>query len=216
MKKVLIVLLLVSGLPVCAQESDQDKELRQNCVSIAAKLYPDVLNRDSLIIAKIVQLQQIMKARNSTILDLPQEPLMVAAAAADVLKIQPKWSALSDEEKETAYYSVVDALAFARDLGPAEAQSAPATNNEIAAFDCYLFELTSVTLGQHGYVSGAAKGYDKDGATAFAKQQWIQMPDDQKQPYEKMAQETGDPIAQQQATQANAPVPVRILQGQGD
>ena len=72
----------------------------------------------------------------------------------------------------------------------------------IAAFHCYLYSV----------VDGMRMGYNHNGgllgegpyagmppseATVLAQQEWGKMSDEQKQAYEKMAEETGDPITRQ-------------------
>jgi hypothetical protein len=321
----LIFLSVAIAMPLAAQDATSSA-LRRTCTNIAAKLYPDVTNQNSDLLGLIAKMEKVLKVRDSGVFELDQEPLVVAAAAADILKIQPNWSALTDSEKETAYYSLADAMIFTHDFTAKDAEasnqpSSPPTWKQgddlgtitttngtvysmaklqsvdpdgvtildsdggakisfeklspdlqkrfgydpqkansyaqqqayenqidqlrqenaklrqrlnmaaddaqaaqaapkigIEAYHCYLFQ-TVVSLLRTGRVVGGP--YDKmmeDEATAYAQQKWGTLSDDEKMAYEKMAQQTGDPIAHRDAVNASEPstVPVRILQGQGE
>jgi len=92
------------------------------------------------------------------------------------------------------------------------AQAKPTSS--IAAYHAYLFQ-TVVSLLRTGRVMGGP--YDKmteDQATAYARQKWTTLSDQEKAAYEKMAEQTGDPIVEAKATAAANPDPA-YTQGNG-
>ncbi|HEX4140458.1 MAG TPA: hypothetical protein VHY09_08935 [Candidatus Methylacidiphilales bacterium] len=110
------IFLLVLTLSVAHAQETSAQALRRTSVDITAKLYPDVLRDGSDLLASIDKIEKFLKAKNSSLYRLPQEPLIVAASAADILKIQPNWGALTDNEKQLAYYSIADAITYSQDL----------------------------------------------------------------------------------------------------
>jgi len=262
----LLFLSAMAVMPVVAQDSS-DANVRRQCKDIAVKLYPDLLSQNSDLLVLFGKMERVLKMRDSGLQELPEEPLVVAAAAANILKIQPNWSALNDSEKETAYYSMVDAMDFTTDLTvPKEAisqqtpQPSPntldpgpladntnASNHHgmddlipsaqdssptplapvdpsslsqppgLAAYHCYLFQtVVSQPEGSYGgrndvLTSGPWAGLTTDEATAKAQVAWTQLPDAQKLAYEKIAEQTGDPIIQKR--EDDAAKPTQIIPG---
>ncbi len=95
----------------------------------------------------------------------------------------------------------------------ANTQSRPTT---VAAFHCYLYQTVvavSTLGGPRGgdaavYLSGPYQGLTLDQATGDAQRKWAALSDDDKAKYEKMAEETGDPIEQKNATDASKPTQI--------
>jgi hypothetical protein len=131
MKLLILACLLAMTVAAVAQDSSAQNE-RLMIMDIAAKLYPDVSRQGSDLLGLIGKMERVLKMNDSSIFSLPQEPLIVAAAAANVLKIQPNWSALDDTEKETAYYSMADAVTFSNDFAPQHVASAPQNSTPIS------------------------------------------------------------------------------------
>jgi hypothetical protein len=90
-----------------------------------------------------------------------------------------------------------------------ETQATPKVG--IEAFHVYLYQtVVSFPIGSYArrndvLTDGPWAGLTQDEAMTKAQQQWTQMSDDQKAPYEKMAQQTGDPILQKRADDAAKP-----------
>ncbi len=88
-------------------------------------------------------------------------------------------------------------------------QSRP--KDSVAAYHAFLYQKV-VAFVQGGVVHGGE--YDRmmeDKATAYAKQKWITMSEDEKAVYEKIAEQTGDPIVEA----ANKPPETYSSQGNG-
>lgn len=213
---------LLPALPAdYGQRPEWDRQYDQS-YAMAVKMFPDVAVKDSQLNVIMEKMLWVLGKNDSQIAHLSCAPVVVAMEAADILKLQPNWKALSDQEKDEVFRDIRTSLVSTYDFSVAEAQAnnrqapaAPASPG-IAAFHCYLFQ-TVVGLERTGRVySGPYQGMMDGEGTAAAQQKWLSMTDDEKAVYEKMAEETGDPIAQQQPADANAPVPVRVLQGQGE
>jgi hypothetical protein len=131
-----------------------------------------------------------------------------AATAAQIRALQAQITDLTEQNAELRA-----ALSrYQGALSAAQTKAAITPKASIAAYHCFLYR-TVVSLLYAGRVtSGPYAKMSEAEATSHAQEEWDALPDDQKRAYERMAEETGDPIVEREHQQANEPV---VLQGQG-
>jgi prefoldin subunit 5 len=132
-----------------------------------------------------------------------------AAAAAQIRTLQAQIADLTEQNNQlratlSRYQGALTEVQTAAEAKP---------KFSIAAFHCYVYQ-TVIGSGVYGgrVTSGPYAKMTVDQATAYARQNWDVLPNGQKAVYERMAEETGDPITHQEEKESHEPV---VLQGQG-
>ena len=121
MKTILISLALsVAALSTLSAQTSTDEFNRevQYYEALTVKLYPDCAVADSPLVRMMNKIDAVMKANQSQIYYLSSKPIVEAAAAASLLKIQPHWEAVTEGEKNTAFDMITVGLLTSQDLKP--------------------------------------------------------------------------------------------------
>lgn len=216
MKKLLFLLLL--ALPFDSQpiHGDDFGNLIAASQALTVKIFPDAANANSPLEKLMVKMDRALTANNSNIARGSNETLIVAFAAAKILKIEPRWIALTQAEQADVISQITDSLLATNDFSPDKllGQSSPApqvpAQPTIAGFHMFLQSLINESGGLQprkgitvGYRSGPLAGMDEQQGVAAAQDQWSGLSYDDKMAYEQKAKEFGDPIAAKQAATSN-------------
>jgi hypothetical protein len=124
-----LILSLITIIGLVAQTStDEFNQATRYYEDLAVKLYPDSSVAGSPLVNLMIKMDAAMKANQSRLYNFPSKPLLLAAQAASVLKIQPHWEAVTEGERNVAFNTMTDGLISSRDLTPpavAQVQAAP-------------------------------------------------------------------------------------------
>ena len=121
MKTLLISLALslaaLNSLEAQTSTDEFNREV-QYYEALTVKLYPDCAVADSPLVRMMNKIDAVMKANQSQIYHLSSKPIVEAAAAASLLKIQPHWEAVTEGERNIAFDMITVGLLTSQDLKP--------------------------------------------------------------------------------------------------
>jgi len=121
-----VAVLVLALRPLCAQETVQHFNQRlQLYEALAVKVYPDCAVADSPLVKLMAKMDAALNANHSRLFNFASKPIILAAEAADILKIKPQWEAVTGEERDIVYDAVTDGLISSLDMtiGPITAQT---------------------------------------------------------------------------------------------
>jgi len=84
--------------------------------TLAVKLYPDCAVLGSPLVNAIVKMDSDMKAKGSSLYNVPAKPFIYTAESANVLNLQPHWEAVTEAERTEAFLELIIGLFNTQDL----------------------------------------------------------------------------------------------------